>query len=158
MEWGNPHSYSRILECGMWTCLFENVSFIILLKCIGMWNVKCGIWKSTFQFPFQNFGMWNVECGMWNCLFENVSFLTLLKCIGMWNLEWGNPHSNSYCRTFGIWNVDLSFWKCLIPHPAKVHWNLQCRMWNSTFQSLFQNFWNVECGIALLRMSHSSPC
>ena len=52
---GNPHSNSIPefwnVECGI--VFFENVSFLTLLKCIGMWNVE---WKSTFQFPFQNFG------------------------------------------------------------------------------------------------------
>ena len=43
---------------GMWNAeyVFESVSFLTLLKCIGMWNVE---WKSTFQFHSRI-----LECGM----------------------------------------------------------------------------------------------
>ena len=99
------------------------------------WNVEFGMWSSTFQFPFQNFGMWNMECGHseednsmfhipkfwnwnWNCLFQNVSPLTMLKCMGMWNVECGNPHFIFPFQNFGMWNVEIH-----IPIPIPEFWN-----------------------------------
>ena len=67
------------LECGMWNGKFHipipipefwNVECgIVLLRMshsnhaevLVHWNVECGMVNSTFQFLFQNFGMWNVD-------------------------------------------------------------------------------------------------
>ena len=121
----------RILECGMWDVECNPHSTFHIQKCWNRnWNVDCGLWKSTFPFPFQNFG-----CGMWTCLFENISPIIMLKRIGMWIMDWGNPHSNSRSifSECGLWN----FFENVSPlsHHAKVHWNMDCGMGISTFHN-----------------------
>ena len=109
------------LECGF--------PFLILLKCIGMWNVE---WKSAFQFHSRI-----LECGMWNC---SNSHSRILEC-GMWKC------SNSHSRILEWnWNVDSHSTFHIPMHFSKVR--------NETFSkrtishSTFQNSgMELECGI-----------
>ena len=62
------HSHSQIADNPIPIPEFWNVEFgIVLLRTSHsnhakvLWNVEYGMWNSTFQFLFQNFGMWNVE-------------------------------------------------------------------------------------------------
>ena len=78
---------------------------------------------STFQFPFQNFGMWNVELSFWEHLTP-----TMLKCIGMWNGKFHIPIPIPEFR-----DVECGIVLLRISHSnhAEVHWNVECGMENS---------------------------
>ena len=95
---------------------FENVSFLTLLKCIGMRNVEWRI-HSTFHIPkFWN-GNWNVDfhipysifqctlaCLEWDILKRTIPHSTFQNSgmgIGMWNSTFQIPHSEF--QTLGIW-------------------------------------------------------
>ena len=131
----NPNSKGLHLECGMWNCLFENVSLLTMLKCIGMWNVEFHIMIESFQFPFQNFGIWNLEFGMW---------------------QFGNPHSTFHIPKFWNWNVDCGF-----PH-SKFHIPMHFSMVRSKtfrrrhFKFQIAKFWNWNWDLEFGHIPHSS--
>ena len=143
-----PHSHSRILECGMWDVEWNPHSTFHIPKCWnGNWNVDYGMWKSTFQFPFHNFGMWIMELLFWECLTSHHARVH-------WNVD------------FGMWNLDLSFWEyrmlkrigmwimeCGIPHSSSRSIISWCGTWNCIFENVSLltmleciGMWIMECG------------
>ena len=157
MECGNPHSNfcSRILECGMWTCVFENISLLTMLKCIGMWNVECGLVFLKMSHSKHAKVHWNVECAMWKSTFH-IPHSRILE----WELECGFPHSK--------FHIPMHFSEARHSEEDNPNSNSKIHIPYSTFQCILARrdilkktipipipeFWNLEFGIVFFRMSH----
>ena len=142
---GIPHSnsYSRVLQCGMWNCPFENIP---LQPCLSA--MEYGIWNgnSPFQFLLLNLAMWKVELSFCEYLTS-----TMLKCNVMWNMEWEFPipiltpeFCSVECRIVLLrmahsnhdkvhWNMEYGMG---IPHSNSYPWIWKCGIWNWPFEDI----------------------
>ena len=141
VEWKIPHSnsYSRILECGMWNCPFQNINFHSNHAKVH-WNVECGMGKSIphskileweleqFHIPHSRILEWN-----WNVDFHSTFQIPYSKPLEFELESELGIHLHSKFHSIPIpLCLSQTYLQCCsilssIPIPQWMEWNVESR-------------------------------